>query len=85
MVIMIATVVGLLVNFTKIPPFKMLYYTAVVNGAIAPILMIVILRIANNKKIMGEYVNSRASNILGWVITLIMGGASIGLFWSFLF
>lgn len=78
-IITLATLIGLVVNFLGIPPFKMLYYTAVVNGAIAPILMIVILRIANNKKVMGENTNSSFSNILGWIITLVMGAAALGL------
>lgn len=81
-VISIATIVGLIVNFTHIPPFKMLYYTAVVNGAIAPILMIIILSIANNKKVMGEYTNSKLSNSLGWIITVVMGAATVGLLYT---
>ena len=84
-VITIATVVGLVVNFIDIPPFKMLYYTAVVNGAIAPILMIVILRIANNKKVMGHHTNSMFSNVSGLIITFIMGGAGLGLLWTMIF
>lgn len=82
-VISAATLVGLVVNFTGIPPFKMLYYTAVVNGAISPILMIIILRIANNKKVLGEHVNSGFSNVLGGIITLVMAAASLGLLYSF--
>jgi NRAMP (natural resistance-associated macrophage protein)-like metal ion transporter len=81
-IITIATIVGLLVNFTHIPPFKMLYYTAMVNGILAVPLLIVILRIANNKKIMGERVNSRASNVLGWIITGVMMLAGGTLFYT---
>lgn len=71
-VITIATLVGLLVNFIGIKPFQMLYYTAVINGIIAPILLIGILLIVNNKLIMGKYVNSFFSNVLGVVITCVM-------------
>lgn len=71
-VISIATVIGLLVNFTNISPFKMLYYTAILNGLIAPPLMVLILLISNNPKIMGKYTNSLLSNSLGWLITLVM-------------
>lgn len=78
-IIILATVVGLLINFTDIPPFTMLYYAAVLNGLIAPILLIFILVIANNAKIMGKHTNSRFSNILGSLITGIMLLASIGL------
>lgn len=70
--ITIATLVGLLVNFLHIPPFKMIYYTAILNGIAAPPLMILILLIANNKKIMGERTNSLLSNVLGLTIAIVM-------------
>ena len=84
-VIIIATLIGLLVNFTPIKPFKMLYYTAILNGICAPILLAVILMISNNKKILGEYVNTPVSNILGGIITLVMAVAAITLLVSFIF
>lgn len=71
-VITLATLVGVLVNFFGIPPFKMLYYTAVLNGVIAPPLIILILLISNNKKIMGTRTNSSISNILGSCTAAIM-------------
>jgi len=82
-VITIATIVGLLVNFTSIPPFKMLYYTAVLNGIIAPPLMVLILLISNNKKIMGKYTNGKPSNIMGWLITAVMTLAALALLSTF--
>lgn len=78
-IITLATILGLGINFIGIPPFKMLYYTAILNGIIAPPLMVVILCIANNKKIMGQYTNSKLSNILGWTITFIMGFCALAL------
>lgn len=82
-VIAVATLVGLMVNFTSIKPFTLLYYTAVINGICAPPLLMLIMLIGNNKKIMNEHTNSRFSNILGWTITAIMGIASIALLLSF--
>jgi NRAMP (natural resistance-associated macrophage protein)-like metal ion transporter len=78
-VIAIATLTGLLINFTQIPAFKVLYYSAVLNGLLAPPLMALILLIGNNKKIMGKNVNGKASNILGWFITIVMGVAGVAL------
>lgn len=78
-VITIATLVGLLVNFTPIEPFRMLYYTAVINGIAAPPLMILIILISNNSKIMGNHTNSRFSNIAGWIIAAIMSFAALAL------
>lgn len=78
-VIIVATLIGLLINFIHIPPFKMLYYTAVLNGIAAPLLMVIILLITNNKKIMGEHTNSKISNGMGIIITCIMAFASAAL------
>lgn len=76
-VIAVATIIGLVVNFSSIKPFQMLYYTAVLNGVVAPPLMILIMLIGNNKKIMGNYTNSKASNIFGWFITFVMSLAAL--------
>jgi NRAMP (natural resistance-associated macrophage protein)-like metal ion transporter len=78
-VMALATLFGILVNFTPIKPFQMLYYTAALNGILAPPLMIMILFIANNKKVMGQYTNTRTSNVMGWIITLVMGAGAITL------
>lgn len=75
-IITVATLAGLLINFSMIPPFKVLYYSAMLNGLLAPPLMIVILLIGNNKNIMGKYVNNGWSNGLGWLITVVMGGCA---------
>ncbi|HSX19454.1 MAG TPA: Nramp family divalent metal transporter [Candidatus Saccharimonadales bacterium] len=83
-IITIATLLGLLVNFTGIPPFKMLYYTAVLNGLIAPPLMVLILLVSSNPQIMGKYTNTKFSNITGIAITLMMFVASGFLLFSFI-
>lgn len=82
-VIAVAILIGFLINFTPIPPFKMLYYTAVLNGLIAPPLLFLILLIGNNKEIMGKYTNSIFANIFGLVLAIIMTLASIALIVSF--
>jgi len=75
--ISIATVLGLIINFVNIPPFKMLYYTAILNGIAAPPILVLILLISNNSIIMGRHTNSRAANVVGWTITVIMGAAAV--------
>ncbi len=78
-VIAIATLIGVFVNFTPIKPFQMLYYTAIINGLVAPPLLVLLMFISNNKKIMGEHTNSPISNVLGWIITSVMFVASVAL------
>ena len=78
-VIALSTLVGMLVNFLGINPITALFWTAVINGLLAPPLLVIIMLIANNRKIMGERVNGTWANILGWATTLIMFAAAIGL------
>lgn len=84
-IIFLATIIGLLVNFIGISPFKMLYYTAVLNGIVAPPLMVVIIFIANNKKILGNHTNGRWSNVLGILVTVVMSSASLALLYAMIF
>ena len=78
-----ATVAGLLINFTSISPMHLLYYSAMLNGILAAPLMVVILILANDRSVMGEHVNGRLSNILGWTITVLMGIVGIAAIVSF--
>jgi Mn2+/Fe2+ NRAMP family transporter len=81
LVITISLVVGLLLNYIGISPIKALIYTAILYGVSAPILIAIILHICNNKKVMGEYTNSKTANILGFAALIIMSLAAIALFY----
>lgn len=78
-VITIATLIGLLINFIGINPVQALVYAAVLNGIAAVPLIFLILRIANNKKIMGEFISKRLSNTLIFIAFLAMGSAAIAM------
>lgn len=83
-VIVVSTLIGILVNFLGIGPITLLYYSAALNGVLAPPLMLIIILIANNKRIMGGRVNGLVGNMLGLLITAVMGAVAIALIWSFL-
>ena len=78
-IIAISTGVGLLINFLKIPPVTALFWTAVINGVLAPPLLVIIMLVSNNRKVMGKRVNGRLTNILGWATTAIMAAAALGI------
>jgi len=71
-VIAISLVLGLSLNYIGISPIKALIYTAILYGMTAPILIAIILHICNNKKVMGDFTNSKKSNILGFSALIIM-------------
>jgi NRAMP (natural resistance-associated macrophage protein)-like metal ion transporter len=82
LVIAVSTTIGLGINFVNIDPIKALIYTAVINGITAVPILFVILRIANDKKILEDKTNSSVSNVLGWLTFLIMGISVVILFFT---
>ena len=77
--IALSTLIGMTINFAGINPVKALFWTAVINGFLAPPLLIVIMRVSNNRKIMGKRVNGRLLNIAGWATATVMSAAAIAL------
>jgi NRAMP (natural resistance-associated macrophage protein)-like metal ion transporter len=75
-IIAISLLLGLSLNYVGISPIKALIYTAILYGITAPVLIAIILHICNNKKIMGKYVNTRFTNILGFAALIIMTAAA---------
>jgi NRAMP (natural resistance-associated macrophage protein)-like metal ion transporter len=78
-VIAISLMLGLSLNYIGISPVKALIYTAILYGLTAPVLIAIILHISNNKKVMGNFTNSRLSNFLGFTALIIMTIAAIAL------
>ncbi len=76
-VIILSTGLGILINFIGLDPIKALLYTAVANGLIAPIILILIVLISSNKKVMGEWANHPIIAGFGWLITLFMIAAGV--------
>jgi NRAMP (natural resistance-associated macrophage protein)-like metal ion transporter len=78
--IIISMLVGLGINFVGIDPIKALIYSAVGNGLVAPLVLLPIILISNNKKIMGRWVNKPLVTWIGWgafTLMLMAGGATI--------
>jgi len=78
-VIVLSTFIGLLINFLGINPMAALFWTAVINGLISPPLLVIVMLVSNNRKIMGDKVNGRSANVLGWAATSLMFAAAIGM------
>jgi NRAMP (natural resistance-associated macrophage protein)-like metal ion transporter len=79
-VIIISMLVGLGLNFIGLNPIKALIYSAVLNGVVAPIILVLILLLARDKHVMGEWKNGKIAAGFGWFLTLMMtvaGGAAI--------
>ncbi len=71
-VIALATLGGVALNFLAIDPMRALYWAAVINGLLAPPLMVVMMLIARNPRIMGRLTISPALAFGGWLSTAVM-------------
>jgi len=78
-VIAVAVVVGLALNYAGLNAVKMLFWSAVVNGVLAPPLVILVVLVTSDKKIMGKRTNSLPMRILGWTCAAAMSIAAVAL------
>jgi NRAMP (natural resistance-associated macrophage protein)-like metal ion transporter len=82
-VMTVAMLVGMFLALAHLNAIKMLLWSAVVNGVLAPPLVVIILLVCNNERIMGHYRNGRLLNVLGWITAVLMGGAAVAMIVSF--
>lgn len=76
-VIAASTLVGMAINFLHIDTMMALVWTAVINGLIAPPILVLVMLISNNRRILGPHVNGTFSNTIGWSTTFAMFIAAI--------
>ena len=79
-IIALATLGGVLLDFTPIHPIQALFWSAVINGVIAVPIMAMMMLMAARPEVMGSFVISRRLKILGWIATLVMLLAVIAMF-----
>lgn len=74
-----AMTLGLALDHTGLDAVKMLFWSAVVNGALAPPLILLILLLTSNSAVMGDRVNPPVLRILGWITFALMLAATAGM------
>jgi len=79
-VLAVAMVVGALLNFVHIDPIKALFWSAVINGVVAVPMMVLIMHLASHKAAMGDFKLHAGLKIMGWIATLAMTAAAVGMF-----
>lgn len=78
-VIAVAILVGLAFDFARLDAVKMLFWSAILNGLLAPPLVILVVLLTSDRKVMGDRINTLAMRVLGWSCALVMSAAAIGL------
>jgi NRAMP (natural resistance-associated macrophage protein)-like metal ion transporter len=78
--VLVGTVAGASLSLLGINPIQLLVVVAVINGVAAAPFLVVLMLIANDERIMGEYRNGRIAKTLGWLTALLMAAAATALF-----
>jgi Mn2+/Fe2+ NRAMP family transporter len=81
-VIAISVAVGIGLNFTPLGSIKALYWSAVINGVLAPPVMVLMMLLVRRKKVMGELQVEGLLHWLGWLATLVMALSVVGMAFS---
>ncbi len=81
-IITLATMIGVLIDFTPIDPIKMLFWSAVINGVIAVPMIVVMMVLVSNKALMKRFLIPKSLKILGWMAAGIMSLVVVALCWS---
>jgi NRAMP (natural resistance-associated macrophage protein)-like metal ion transporter len=75
----LATIAGVGLNLLHIDPIRALFVTAVINGVVAPPLLVLIVLLGSDRKFMAENVSGLVSKSLTWLATIVMSVAAIAL------
>ena len=78
-VIIVGMLFGVVFNFIGFNPITALFWTAVLNGFLAPPLLVLVMLVANDRQVMGKRKNGSGLNFVGWGTTIVMSAAAIGL------
>jgi Mn2+/Fe2+ NRAMP family transporter len=79
-ILALATLAGLGMNFLHLDPIRALFVTAVINGVVAPPLLVLIVLLGRDRKIMQHNVSGRLSTTLTGITTAFMAVAAIAMF-----
>lgn len=78
-VVAVAMIAGMAMDYAGLNAIKMLFWSAVLNGVLAPPLIIIILIVCNNRSVMGKHVNGRVMNALGLIAAIVMSVAAVAM------
>jgi NRAMP (natural resistance-associated macrophage protein)-like metal ion transporter len=78
-IIVLATLLGLIIDWSPLDPIRALFWSAVLNGLAAVPLMIAMMIVVSHKEVMGRFTASKSLLLLGWAATAVMALAAGGM------
>ena len=79
-VLAVAVLLGLILNYLKLNAVRMLFWAAVLNGMLAPPLIILVTLLSSDRSVMGARVNPFVLTLLGWLTAAVMQAATVMMF-----
>jgi Mn2+/Fe2+ NRAMP family transporter len=79
-IVILSTLIGIALDLLHVNPLKALFYTAVINGVLAPFLLVGIVVVASDRKLMQGQPSSWPSRIIVGLTTLVMFAAAAAMF-----
>ena len=82
-VIALSVLIGFLLEFIGVNSVKALFWSAVLNGVLAPPLLVMVVMLSGDQKVMGDKTAPKFVRLLGWIAAVVMGVAAIAMvgFW----
>jgi Mn2+/Fe2+ NRAMP family transporter len=71
--------IGLVLNYAGFNAIRMLFVTAIVNGVLAPPLVLIVVLLTSSREVMGEAANPPLVTALGWITFAVMTACALGL------
>ena len=84
LVLGIALLIGVQFAISDVDPIKALFYSQVLDGIIAPLLVVLLLLLTSSRKVMGDFVNTRAITTIGWIAVGVLVLADLAMFYTVL-
>ena len=78
-VLAVSVALGIALTYTGLDAIKLLFTTAIINGVLAPPLILIVLLLTSDPAVMGDKVNSRLLSAMGWIAFVVMVVAALGL------
>jgi len=80
----LAMLIGVQLAIGGADPIKALFYSQVLDGFAAPVIVVFLLLLTSNRKIMGDFANGIAIRIVGWAAVLVLVAADLALVYTVL-
>lgn len=78
-VIGVAFLIAMEMAISSVDPIKALFYSQVLDGLIAPVLIVLMVVLTSSRKLMGDFANGLATKLIGWAAALVMLSADVAL------